>query len=247
MKVRLVLSSVLAVLALSAVAASAAQATTPEGPFYKITGTRLASGQSKEVKIIHGHFSMNSSGLMQIECSKLTFTTGAKLLGSTGANFGSGEATIEFSGCTQQDNGSQCEINEGKIKTEPLKLELAFLNKTRTGHLAAILKPATKGHAFAKVDFTGNCTVGGEVLIAGSIAGEIEVAGKPVVVGSEPAAAKTLQIRFPSVHIREAWLEKNGTLTEAEPALTMFGAELSDGGSEMELELAGSATWGIFT
>lgn len=47
---RTALPVLLAVVALSAVAAGAAQAAT-EGPFYKIAGTRLTEGQSKEVTL----------------------------------------------------------------------------------------------------------------------------------------------------------------------------------------------------
>jgi hypothetical protein len=248
MHVRVVLSSLLAVLALSAVVASAAQAATPEGPFYKITGARLLSGASKEVKV------KSSSGIIlnlpeegvKLECSKQGLAAGAKLLGSTGANFGSGEGSLEFSECfLAEGNGSpNCQPTSSTIKTDPLKWKLAYTDAARTGDVAVVFEPVS-GSNIADVHFTGsNCTIS-ELPLYGSFAGDVEVGRKLVEVSKEPAATKTLEIRFPAAVIREAWPETGGVLKDTKVKLLAYGDALTYTGS-LELE-AGGAEWGVFT
>jgi hypothetical protein len=246
-KVRLVLSSVLAVLALSAVAVSAAQAATAEGPFYKITGARLASGKSQEVKakMYSGNpfsFEIPNSGV-KVGCTSAKFASGAKLLGSTGANAAGGEATIELSGCNT--GGSSCELTSSTIKTEPLTIKMAYLNEARTGDMLMTFEPP-KG-IIGEVTFReGNCVVPGEWALGGHLVGKVEVAGKLVEVGKEPAAAKVLRITFPGLtEINTAWFEKNGALEKKKVELVVNGSAPPYNGA-LELE-AGSAEWGIFT
>jgi hypothetical protein len=243
----MLLPALLAVLALSAVAASAAQAAT-EGPFYKITGSRLLEGKSKEVKTKAREEGLQldwAEGGLKMECEKVGFASGAKLLGSTGANFAGGEATLELSGCivVEGNGGPNCNL-PATIKSEPLKLETAYTDATRTGDIAIVFSAAVKGSSFVDLKFTGSCTIH-EMSLSGSIAGDVEVANKRVEVGKEPAAAKTLQIKFPASVVKEVWFEKSGTLTDTKIALTGFGDPYSTYGS-LELE-AGGAEWGVFS
>jgi len=252
-KVRLVLSSVLTVLALSAVAVSAAQAATAEGPFYKITGARLASGASKEVKAKLGsryRFTYGDESGVEVSCGGAKFASGAKLLGSTGANFGGGEATIEFTGCrTEGSAGLNCELTSTTIKTAPLKMKLAYLSEARTGPIAVLFE-APAGTALFEITFSrsGNCFDQTEQPIpaSGHLVGKVEVAGKLDEVGKEPAAAKVLDITFPGGNeINEAWIEKSGALEKKKVPLIINGQDTDYNGA-LELE-AGSAEWGIFT
>ena len=79
--VRVLLSSLLAVLALSAVAASAAQASA-EGPFLKVGGSRLTEGQSKEVTAASKSFTVSDEEFgLNFTCTGVKVASGAKLLG----------------------------------------------------------------------------------------------------------------------------------------------------------------------
>jgi hypothetical protein len=247
-KIRLVLSSLLAVLAFSAVAASAAQAAA-EGPFYKITGARLASGASKEVKgkTRKGEFFIGGNGAPEMWCSTAAFASGAKLLGSTGANFGSGEVTLEMSGCIIPAYHG-CVVGEkGSFKTNPLKLELAYPEDARKGPIQAVLAETKKG--FLNVKLTGGeaCDYLEQLKLDGSVATEVKVGKLEELdeVGKEPVAAKTLELNFNRGGSRYVWLEKAGTLERFEVALFDSGDVYFDWSSE--LELASGAEWGIFT
>jgi hypothetical protein len=246
---RKMLPVLLAVLALGAVAASAAQAST-EGPFYKSETskgvlTRLVSGKSLEVKAKAGKFvGMYVGGFgTSFECSSentKVFASGAKLLGSTGANLGSGEATIELT-CYV----SEQECGKATITTVPLKMELDYLSSTRTGHIAAVFKPVKEFSNFGEVVFSG--CFKGPWEMRGTLVGEIEVGGKPVVVGSEPKVTKTIEINFPLGAITKVWPEVSGSLKETKLSpltVASFGSEM-DGA--LELELANGDNWGVFT
>jgi hypothetical protein len=243
-KLRLVLSSLLAVLALGAVTASAAQAAT-EGPFYKIAGKRLASGETKEVTA-KGTFSVTEGGGGRIECKKTALAAGSKLLGSTGANFGSADVTLDFSECSvphELFNHSGCShLAGGKLTTEPLNMELTYFKETRTGGLMVVFKPVKKPY-FAKYQFEEKgCTEG---TIGGSMVAEITTGGKGVEVGQEPAAAKTLHLHWGGFNGGKVWLEQAGILKELEPGLEGPLGE-STANTELELEVGGT-TWGVFT
>jgi hypothetical protein len=249
-KVRLVLSSLLAVLALTAIAASAAQAATAEGPFYKITGTRLLEGKTKEVTAKGGRLRLwMFNGEVEVECSSMKFASGAKLLGSTGANYAGATATLELSGCTAESSDGICELSSSTIKTEPLTTKLAYpyeAEKTRTGPLEMIFGPTKPSTGIAHVTFTGNsCPVEGTWPLNEYMAGYIEVGGKHVEVGKEPAAGKVLQVTFSTPNIERAWLEKSGTLEKKYVDFETEGYLIEYEGT-LELE-AGGAEWGVFT
>jgi hypothetical protein len=227
---RTALPVLLAVLALSAVAASAAQAAT-EGPFYKIAGARLASGESKEVKLkakpASGSLILEIDGV-QIVCTNQAFASGAKLLGSTGANSASGEVTIELSGCEQSGDGNKkCTVEE-PIKTIPPTIDQV----TEFMHL--------KFHGGEEC----NGPLGTGEKITGSLVTRLTETG----VGREPAEATTMGLSFPESRITTVWWEEGGTLKEVKVQKLegIVSGEVKSAGSSL-LELASGANWGVFT
>jgi hypothetical protein len=246
---RTMLLALLAVLALSAVAASAAQAAV-EGPFYKIAGSRLASGESKEVKIT------TRSGIdlyldiygTYIKCTTQGFAAGSKLLGSTGANGGAGEVTLELSGCKYSGDGSgECGVVE-PIKTYPLTAKLVYLNSERKGRLAVEFTP-TKGSKFGRITITGKgCAE--ETYITGDLVAGLYSGEKPVEVGKEPAEAKTMELDLTlSPQPADVWVEKAGELVKTAVGELDYGPgglQFTEG-TNSTLELAGGANWGVFT
>jgi len=248
MKVRVVLSSLLAVLALNAVVASAAQASA-EGPFFKDGAARLLEGESKEVKVKAAQgIELGVSALgIKISCNKAGVASGAKLLGSTGANSATGEATLELSECIISGDGSNCTIEGAAFKTEPLKLELAYPGDARSGDMEVVIKSAGKSGKFADAKIAGSGCFWNEMPIYGTLVGQVESKGNPVVVGSEPAAAKTLQIHFNNEH-KTAWIEKSGSLKSAEvESFQTNGNVLNYTQGLLEAELASGAEWGVFS
>jgi hypothetical protein len=250
-KVRLVLSSLLAVLALGAVTASAAQAAT-EGPFYKVTGKRLASGESKEVKVKSKFVRfVDGAGTGSITCRKAASAPGAKLLGSTGTNFGSADVTLEFSECTvsgtiELGGEDDCQLEGNKFQTEPLNMELAYLTENRTGELGVFFKPESKKLPFAKYTFSKTtCPGKGDSLTGYGVGGAVEVGEKAVEAGKEPAATKVVQVKWPTNLIHREWLETAGALKEVEPGIENGTGEWTTEGT-FELEVGG-AEWGVFT
>ena len=213
---RKMLPALLAVLALGAVAASAAQAAT-EGPFYKIAGTRLAEGKSQEVKVkAVGQPLLLEAAERYITCNKMGVAAGAKLLGSTGANFGGGEATFEFSECHVSGAGEPCEVEKETLKTLPVKIELGYSDTTRAGEIPVLLVPATKT-LLAEVKLVGNGCGPTTWKWYGSLPGRIEEGKKVVEVGKEPAAAKTVTMNLGAGaggYVTKMWLEKSGSLVE---------------------------------
>ncbi len=233
--------AMLSVLALSAVAASAAQAA--EGPFYKVAGTRLAEGQSKELTS-KGAITFSEAG-ETISCESAKFVAGAKIDGSTGANLGSGEVTLEFSKCTTKGLGSPCKLEEPD-RTVALKQDLAFLNTTRSGDLAVVLVPKT-GARIMTVKFTGTCTRGTTTAFEGALAFYLENSkGEKVEVGKEPAEAKTLQLKLVPETVKQVYLESAGKLTAKSTELKIFSEPWNSEGTFTQ-ELVGGTEWGVFT
>jgi len=256
-KLSKLLPALLAVIALTAVTASAAQAAA-EGPFYKLTGARLAEGKTAEVKVkSSGEFLIGAAGGggPEMSCEKVAFASGAKLLGSTGANFGSGEVTLEMSGCSiPAYNG--CVVGEkGSFKTSPMKLELAYPEDARKGQIEVVLAEIKK--AFINVKLTNrqgetgseSCDFRTQLTLDGSVVARIEAGklGEVDEVGKEPVAAKTLKLTFAARgESKYVWLEKAGALARSEAVLAWEGKGAYFDG-HIELELSTGAEWGVFT
>lgn len=240
---RTVFVAMLAVLALSAVVASAAQAA--EGPFFKVAGARLKEGESKELTgKLSSHEVVISFPGSDISCTTMDFAAGAKIAGSTGANFGFGEGVLELSKCVGEGPlTAGCEVTG--FKSKPLKEELAFLSSERSGELGVDFTPVSTKPAsgdFGEIKLVGTCSIK-SIKLEGSIVADV---GKDEV-GKEPAEAKGLLLKLPTVGIRKAWLEKSGSLTEVRPELQWQTGEALAMSGEFSLELASGAEWGVFT
>ncbi len=236
-----VLVAMLAVFALSAVAAGAAQA--EEAPFFKIAGTRLGFGESKEATLKSGKLDLDF-GIGTVECS-VKLASGAKLLGSHAGEPGLFEGTLEFSGC-EAIGPRNCKLSE-PLTSSPLKgRTMLFGEKSKVGLL---LEPKKGVTFFPSVKLTGTkceTTFG----VTGQVAAELRSGGKTIEVGKEPAEAKTVELNFPTTHITKIWkitagIGKEESVEELEDA--PWGPVLIQPGSGVPtLELAGSPSWGVF-
>ena len=235
-----VLVAMLAVLALSAVAASAAQAA--EAPFFKIAGTRLTEGQSKEVTAKAGEKVHLEIGGLRITCTSMTLASGAKLLGSNAGSSGRVEAALELS-CSGEHAG--CEKIE-PIKTQPLLAKLVTLGEKGKGKLGLLLAPK-EGTEFMRVHKAEGCVYGNESRVSGEVVAELYSGEKPVEVGTEPAEAKTLKLVLPTEQIKRYWWVHEGAGAEyIVKELSAGGGPVSMEGGSSTLELAGGPLWGVF-
>jgi hypothetical protein len=250
--VRVLLSSVLAVLALSAVVASAAQASA-EGPMFKMGGSRLLEGSSKEVtakKIAgNGNVIISNEEGVTIQCTGEKLASGATLTGSTGANFSGGSATLEFTGCSAWEGSKVCELEGGKFKSEPLKLELAYqdVEPPRTGDLLVYMVPVNKKDEFVLLKFT-NCSAE-RAMTGGLVAKVLNEKSEAVTVGHEAEQAKGDQLAIMEGTLpAKIELEKAGKLVvEKVEWANYIGGPLQFDGAYMQLELTGGSSWGVFT
>ncbi len=249
---RTVFVAMLAVLALSTVAASAAQAS-EEAPFFKVAGTRLAAGASKEVKATTKTLAPFTIDLENgtVQCSA-GFSSGSKLLGSSVGEPGTGEVTLTYSGCRMLGNDPECKVEVKSL--EPLRATLVDLEKKAKGPIAVELRDVKGSKSFIEIKGSKGCVPGefveklggtavAEVLSGGNTTQED---GSLVEVGKEPAEAKVVELYFPQIPIRHVWSEKGGVGSEEEVEIVegFAGAEL--GPSDFRLELGGEPLWGVF-
>jgi hypothetical protein len=266
----------LATLALVAIAATAAQA--QEGPFWKVcqkhvggpfknnqckeegpplewAPLRLEKGEKGEMTGKNAGNFVLASGKTTITCKKLKFQKGATIIGSTGANFGSSEETIEFEECVVTGEGSFCKPysekvvgtkEEGVIRTQILVNKLSYPKETLVEgeKLLVLFVPKTPG-VLAKIKFFGKgCTLGVEVLLEGSIAGEAWQGGAAVLLGKEELSL-TNEVNFPNEPIGLAQVEVEGEKSKVEPKMT-FGKALATLQGRYVAELTSKEAWGVF-
>ncbi len=242
---RTALVAMLAVLALGAVAASAAQA--EEAPHFKVSGLRLAHGESAEVKAASGSKfeTTTEQGFVRTVCN-VAFASGAKLLGSNAGEPGTIEMTLDFSACKVGGDGEHCTV---EVKpTVPMKAMLVDLEKGgKKGDLGAYIYPA-KGKTIADVQFSreGTCIGKGEGRLEGSIAAELTSGGKAVEIGKEPAEAKTLEFRFPGNPIKHVWKITGGEGKEVAGIGLLNFEEAAGVEGNIGLELGADPSWGAF-
>jgi Subtilase family len=222
--------------------------TSSEGPLYRIAGARLTASESKEIKTKTRYSYTLHSGLeWTITCQTQAFATGAKLLGSSGANSGAGEATIEFSGCSVEGNGkgTECSKVSEPLVSKPLKAELVYQGAERTGKLGIDFTPVTE-HLFMEIKFPKGCKTEA-MKVAGSTDATIYSGEKAVEVGKEPAETTAENVlTWPPLEAYPVWSEEGGKLVKAEPEMTGAGAIFTISGSST-LELEGGSAWGVFT
>lgn len=234
MKVRLVLSSLVAVLALGAVTASAAEAV--EAPRFKVAGVKLGEGQSKEITSTAGKVELGY-GLYHSKCSTV-IAPGGKIFGSGPGNPGTGELELEFTNCV---GNRECALS-GSFKTKPLELTLGGVEGTKwaenRGELAALLKPKS-GFEFLRVISSSKCP---EVLMGGELAVTIDHGDK---LGEEKPEAKTVELTMP-YEDRLINLVKGGVAKEEAYGGLVWDAEGVYLAGSVNLELASGENWGVF-
>jgi hypothetical protein len=239
------MAGVLAALALSAVASASASAA--EGPFFKVAGTRLASGSTRS--IINTAASKNfvlKAGTDVVTCTKVKTSTAAgaaAILGSTGANAGKDDEIVEFSGCTVAGNGTPCAVTEPIVANT--KTTLAYSASAKTGVILDLFEPAS-GTTFTTISFTGSGCEVTSTKVEGTVAAEAWTGGAAISVGSEPAEAKVGELNYPATAIKKAWTEASGTLTEHAVSLKAFGVAASLEG-RATFDLNGEPVWGVYT
>jgi hypothetical protein len=244
---RMMLVAALAVLAVTAVAATAAQAAT-EGPFYKIAGTRLATGETKSFSAKAVPYTISAEAIdFKVDCLSTSYAKGAKIVGSSGANASGAEVTLEFKNCTTQGM-EQCEVENNSFKSTPLTGTLGYATSTRTGKLLELFKPTT-GKKFATIKLIGSglfCTPTNEV--EGGYIGQIGTETSAIEVGAETKGVKS-PFAFPSVGLDNSiWIEKAGALTKTARSLVIGGGAVTLlYSSTAQLELEGLSEWGVFT
>jgi hypothetical protein len=243
-QIRLAALAIVAVLAVSALVATTAQAAETEGPYYRVEGTRLASGHALaiEAKALKPMV-MKVSGIT-IECTKLAISN-AKIKGSSGKNGGTSEEALKFTGCTVTGNGSSCKVESEAITTEPLKNELVFEEPSRVGELSVLFVP-TSGETFATLKFSGTC-ISTTFTVTGSFVGlllEKPTGASPVKVGKE-IETTGLAITFLPKETIKAYLLEEGALTEHTDGLSVLGEAFTQDG-EWEIKLANGKKSGAY-
>src|SRR5579864_7876719 len=194
-RVRIVVLASLAVFAFGAIAATSAQAV--EGPFYKVGGKRLAKGETKEIeaKLLEGRIVL-LAGTVEVLCTGVDLEKGAKIIGSNGANPGTSEEKVLFTGCIVNNNGASCKVVGEKIITNTLVNTLDFQNEkpVKGERILTLFKPK-EGAVLAKIELTGECTIpstpvegsfAAQADFLNSVTGKIEFA----LVEEEPAEAE---------------------------------------------------------
>ncbi len=237
---RKMLVAMLGVLALTAVTASAAQAV--EAPHFKVAGTKLESGQSKEIKgKSNVKFTLNVLGHITT-CESVTTSSGAKILGSSKGNPGTGEMVLELAKC---EGSGECTFS-GSVKTKPLKLTLGFSEGAEPlknkGTLEAWLKPSAVTEVM-RLKWNKPCVLGGsEGIVQGSLAATIDYPDK---IGEEVAEAKTVTLDFPSSTIKKIDIDEGGVQSEHNVELWISSYAIEAEG-DMLLELVSGENWGVF-
>ncbi len=238
MKVRLVLSSLVAVLALGAVTASAAEAV--EAPRFKVAGVKLGEGQSKEITSEASKVTFGYGDGGYTKCSTAV-APGAKIFGSSAGNPGTGELELEFTKC--EGNGKHCTFS-GSVTTKPLKLILGGVEGTKwtenRGEVAALLKPKS-GEEVMHL-YPQQC---GETGILGELPVTIDYGDK---VGEEKPEAKIVELIMGPLSNREGdFVFLEGGVSFERRYEPLYGGEglLAQEGS-IKLDLASGENWGVF-
>ena len=253
---RALILTCLGVSALSAIVADGAQAS--EGPFFKIQGVgRLTTGSAAiSVKQFSGQ-AFEASTIGKVICPTVKAATGSVIEGTTSKNSGKGKVTLEYSGCTVEENTAGCAVENGSFSTKPLRLLLGYGAKAGTegtGKLLTLFRP--EGNEFAEIKTTGTCTPSNfrienkascTPLCEGVIAQNLNGAEEPVEVGRNETEATKNLLRFPPAaeEITTIFTEA-GSLTERKSGLSSRSSQVKYKGF-LELTLASGKTWGVFS
>jgi hypothetical protein len=239
---------ILAMLVASSLATATAQAAA-EGPYFRIEGTRLTSGQTRAItaKIASSSsltLKVPAAGVT-VTCTTLKLASGAEIIGSSGNSGSTGQQGFEASGCSVTGNGIGCKVKGSAIKSEPIKSELVYETIGLIGKLSVEFAPVS-GVRFATLEFEGECTVTSTTVSGKLVALFLAVSTKPspVEVGKEVENSGLCITFMPPPP--KIYLVLSGTLIETEPELTAFGHEATVEG-EAVIELTSGKKFGVYT
>jgi hypothetical protein len=253
-RMRLVGLALVAVFALTAVASSAAFA--GEGPIWKVAGSKLESGITKNItaakKAGSAEFKFKAGTLITINC------TGASSTGTIiGGEPGTDTANIKFTGCTVEGH-SECTVKSPKEGTEEVpvgeirvkaKTELVYLSSTSAtnekvdasgvgSHLGDLFSPAS-GSTFVELVVGGNNCPS---LTKGT--NKVEGSVLSIVEPSEAEAASGT-LNFPTSSIEKYWT-RNGGVKSHEASLKVFGFIGCTQSGEETVELESKENFGAW-
>jgi len=251
-RIRIVGLALMAVFALSAVAASAASAV--EGPFWKVNGSRLLSGETRLLlATAKENFILEDTVLGQtITCTALTLPEAAQMeiIGSTGGNAGKSKEVIDFTGCTQVGNGVKCTVVNSLVNTVPVLNLLGYSTAAKGGPALVLFEPES-GKVFATVKYTSTVAEGCKSEsqgVTGTTIALAQVGGAQVAVGG---GTETLhgEVRFHKL-AKAIFIEKEGVVgAEVKSKLELAGtASTLQGTALLLVDSAGSPVpWGVFS
>jgi hypothetical protein len=235
----------LAVASFYSAASSAAHAT--EGPYFEVSGTRLAAGATRAITGTEETKSqIIKFGTVALTCVQVVTSSSpgaSAILGSSGANAGTASMVFEISGCTVTGNGTPCSLAEPFVSS--VVSTLAYPSTSRSGSILELYTPAS-GKKFGTFVFIGSACEFTSATVEGSIAAEVWSGGNDVEVGKEPADTAIGELNFPASLIKKAWTESAGVLTEHTVSFKVFGIASSVEG-RLKMELSGSPAWGMHT
>lgn len=229
-RLKIIVSVLVAGLALGMIAASTAQALT--APFWSIGGTRLVAGKTHNItgKVYRSFtLSVPADGVV-LSCSKETVERGV-LTGSEVGQPGSGTGVLALSGCVlEAGNGApECKVAETQ-KTVPVSAKLVENVEAGGGgkRLLVLFKPLS-GNVFSSVLFEGAACEVEEAKLTGAVVAEVLTdPGEEVIeLGQARKEAHSWLERFPSSSIREVWLVAGGTGKVAKLELSTFGESVA--------------------
>jgi hypothetical protein len=177
-KMRVALLGILALLTVSGIAASAASAAQPQGPYWRVGGTRLGQGEIKQLKLqLKGQAVLKGErggAKVVIEC-KNSYSEGATIEGQ--GNFqGQDKGRVTYEQCTVREP-KECELSTPQIKTNQTKSYLAYNGtkpEIKQQKFVDVFEPQ-QGTKFVVLLFKGGCVVNltHEVVVTGAVAAEV--------------------------------------------------------------------------
>jgi hypothetical protein len=230
-RLRFILLSLTAALAVGAVAAATAQASASvQGPFWKVAGARL-TGEETIVVEANGSQELKTSKQIVV-CSKVKVKSGSAIIGVAGENSNKSKEVIEYSGCEVKGDGSPCSVTEPIVTNNVVNKTGYSSKKSSTegsGKLLTAFEPES-GNVFVELKFSGTgCEVTAtkverkaatEVRL---VAEDINSKGEVVEVTKGQTEGKAGEINFPATAITKVFVEEAGKLKEVKAGLKAFG------------------------
>lgn len=255
-RLRPIMLSMLAVLAVGGVAASAAQAI--ESPWVEVAGKRLAAGEEKVLvsTIRSAKYKLVGSLGQTIECTTAGLETGAKIKGAAAGNSSTNTETVKYTGCTAAGNGTKCTkvhspaVAAGTIVTKPLKSTLAreAASKVANNVVVTLFEPVT-APTFVELTFEaeagGSCTVT-STKVNGSVAGDALSEGAvQVQMGTKTIGGKNGILRFPAALIKEVCVVELSACSFKAVKLETFGLGAKAFEGESNVKLNPEEEWAV--